>query len=42
MVEEKKTTISITYKLMNKLKQIGKMGESYEEVILRLIENQKK
>ncbi len=32
------TTIKITKKLRDKLKEIGKKGETYEEIIWKLLE----
>jgi len=32
------TTIQISKETIEKLKEIGKMGDTYEDVILRLIE----
>ena len=37
----KKTTIEISFKLRDKLKEMGKKGETYEKIIEKLIENQK-
>jgi len=34
----KSTTIKISLKLRDKLKELGKMGESYEDVIWKLID----
>ena len=38
MEEEKKTRIQVTKKLTEALKDLGKKGETYEDVIWRLIE----
>jgi len=36
------TTIQLSPTTRDKLKDLGKKGESYEDIILRLIKNQKK
>jgi len=36
------TTIQLTPKTRELLKDLGKKGESYEDIILRLMKNQKK
>jgi len=36
------TTIQLTPTTRDKLKDLGKKGESYEDIILKLIKNQKK
>ena len=43
MVEEKKviSSIQISDKLKAKLRSLGKMGQTYEDVIWELIENKK-
>lgn len=33
----KKTTIEISFKLRDKLKEIGKKGDTYEEIIWKLL-----
>jgi len=38
MVEDEKTTIKISKKLTERLKNLGKMGDTYESVIWRLVE----
>jgi len=36
--EEEKSTITISWKLKKKLQELGKMGDTYESVIWRLVE----
>jgi len=36
------TTIQLTPTTRDKLKELGRKGESYEDIILSLIKNQKK
>jgi len=37
-IEERKTTIVISLKLKKRLQNLGKMGDTYESVIWRLVE----
>ncbi len=37
-MEEDKTTIQISKSLRDKLKDLGKKGETYDDVILRLLQ----
>ncbi len=39
---EEKTTIQVSKKLRDKLKELGKKGETYEEIIWRLVEHYEK
>jgi len=39
---EGKTTIQVSKKLRDKLKELGKKGETYEEIIWRLVEHYEK
>jgi predicted CopG family antitoxin len=41
MTEQKSTTIQLSKQTREKLKEIGKMGETYDDVINRLIKNAK-
>lgn len=36
---DKKTTVQVTQKTKNKLNEIGKKGETYDEIINKLIES---
>lgn len=40
-MDSSKSTIQITNKLRKTLKEIGKKGESYEDIIWKLLESQK-
>ena len=37
----KKTTIEISFELRDRLKEIGKKGDTYEQIIWKLLENKK-
>lgn len=39
---KKHTTIKISFELRDKLKEIGKKGDTYEEIIWRLLEKYSK
>ena len=36
----KKTTIELSFELKEKLKELGKKGDTYEDIIWRLLEKQ--
>jgi len=42
MAMGEKTTIQVSKKLRDKLKELGKKGETYEEIIRRLVEHYEK
>ena len=37
-----RTTIQVSKKLRDKLKELGKKGETYEDIIWKLVENYEK
>ncbi|WP_173391302.1 DUF7557 family protein [Thermococcus paralvinellae] len=42
MKNEDRTTIQVSVRLRDKLKELGKKGETYEEIIWRLVEHYEK